>query len=419
MKKSDVRQLNLPDAPGIYFFRDSDGEILYIGKATSLRDRVRSYFSNDLISTRGPAIVDMVTKSTTVTYETTDSVLEALIAEANNIKKHQPYYNTKEKDDKSFYHVVITNEPMPKVLLVRERNMKKGNDLAVKPKHIFGPFPNGSTLREALRIIRKIFPFIDNSSYKKDQHEFYRQLGLTPDTTDTEAQQRYATAIENIALLFQGKKTRVLKRLTQSMMQAAQRQDFETANDIKKTIFALEHIRDISLIKHELASVTSAADTFRIEAFDVAHTSGTSTFGVMTVILGDKPTPAEYRSFAINNERAGSDAHALAELIDRRLNHPEWTYPKLIVADGGKVQKSIIEKALKNAGLAIPVVSVVKDVRHKPKAILGKQDIISSRQREILLANSEAHRFSLRLHRAKRSKTSLGGFAEKIKCGTL
>ena len=108
MQKELLQELKLPDSPGVYFFRGPKKEILYIGKATSLRDRVRSYFSNDLMATRGPRIVDMVTRAQTVTHEETDSVLEALILEANYIKKHMPPANTLGKDDRSFNFVVIT-----------------------------------------------------------------------------------------------------------------------------------------------------------------------------------------------------------------------------------------------------------------------------------------------------------------------
>ena len=104
MKVQDLKKLNLPDVPGVYFFY-SGKELLYIGKATSLRDRTKSYFSNDLIETRGPLIVDMVFKADHVKWEETDSVLEALILEANLIKQYRPYYNTKEKDDKSWNFV--------------------------------------------------------------------------------------------------------------------------------------------------------------------------------------------------------------------------------------------------------------------------------------------------------------------------
>jgi len=158
-----------PKTPGVYFFKrvkNNKTNILYIGKATSLRDRVRSYFSNDIAITRGPKIVGMLEECTEITFEKTDSVLEALLLEAHLIKKYQPEYNTKEKDNKSFYYVVITKEDFPRVLLVRGRDIlvgalggKKKIDYTIA--HSFGPFPSGQTLRDALGLIRKIFPFRD------------------------------------------------------------------------------------------------------------------------------------------------------------------------------------------------------------------------------------------------------------------
>ena len=122
------KKLKLPDKPGVYFFKKGT-EILYVGKATSLKDRVKSYFGKDLIETRSPIILDMVFKADKIDYQSTDSVLEALILEANLIKKYQPKYNTKEKSDKSFNYVCITKEPLPKVLIVRGKNFKKRNFL--------------------------------------------------------------------------------------------------------------------------------------------------------------------------------------------------------------------------------------------------------------------------------------------------
>jgi excinuclease ABC subunit C len=120
MKVADLQKCNLPDNPGVYFFYKGK-QLLYVGKATSLKSRVRSYFAKDLIETRGPHIVDMVFKADRVVFEETDSVLEAVILEANLIKKYQPRYNTKDKDNKSFNYVVITNDPLPLVILVRCR----------------------------------------------------------------------------------------------------------------------------------------------------------------------------------------------------------------------------------------------------------------------------------------------------------
>ena len=116
MKSQELKKLKISDKPGVYFFIKGK-DILYIGKATALKDRVKSYFSKELFNMRGPLLVDMVTKATSIKWQETDSVLEALILEANLIKKHQPIYNTKEKSDKSFNYVCITKEELPKVII--------------------------------------------------------------------------------------------------------------------------------------------------------------------------------------------------------------------------------------------------------------------------------------------------------------
>src|SRR3989344_706959 len=133
MQREDLKRLKIPDSPGIYIFRgspashkasqDKDAPILYIGKAASLRDRVRSYFAADLVKGRGARIVGMVEQATALTWTTTDSVLEALILEANLIKQHQPPYNVDEKDNKSLNYLVITKEDFPRILVVRGREL--------------------------------------------------------------------------------------------------------------------------------------------------------------------------------------------------------------------------------------------------------------------------------------------------------
>ena len=127
MKKQDLTSLKLPDTPGVYFFVDKQGDILYIGKATSLKDRVRSYFNPDLIKQRGLRLVTMVTLADTVIFQETNSVLEAVLLESKLIKKHSPIYNFKEKDNKSFVCVVITKEKFPRVLLMRVREFEKNS----------------------------------------------------------------------------------------------------------------------------------------------------------------------------------------------------------------------------------------------------------------------------------------------------
>ncbi|MCE9517907.1 GIY-YIG nuclease family protein, partial [Candidatus Nomurabacteria bacterium] len=221
MKLSYLTKLKLPNNPGVYFFKKGK-EILYIGKATSLRDRTKSYFSSDLIVTRGPIILDMTVVATSLEYQMTDSVLEALILEAELIKKHQPRYNTKEKDNKSFNYVCITKEELPKVLVIRGRNvLKEVTD--VKYQATYGPFTNGLQLRSAMKIIRRIFPYIDDQSSKRDNFEFYRQLGLTPDTGSVEIRTAYKKNIATLKLFLEGKKKKNVINLRKEMLNLAKK----------------------------------------------------------------------------------------------------------------------------------------------------------------------------------------------------
>ena len=442
MERKDLAKFNLPDAPGIYRFLDVKGKILYVGKATSLSDRVRSYFANDLLHTRGKHMLDMVTKAALVTYTQTDSVLEALILEASEIKKREPYYNSKEKDNKSWNYVVITREEYPRVLTLRERDMFSGiGDVDGQYKYTFGPFPQGSHLGEALKIIRRIFPYRDNNCLPAQTCQksmfigaktrngnnarvltarqrvsagkpcFNRQIGLCPGVCTGEISQKaYAERIRQIKLLFEGKKSLLLKRLTRLMHDHAKKLEFEAAGEYKRMIFALRHIQDISLIKEDVREASrEVASTrrraFRIEAYDVAHISGKYTVGVMTVVEDGRTKKSGYRKFRIRILKDHSDDTLhLEEVLRRRFAHPDWGKPDLLVVDGGVAQKRRAERVIKALGVEVEIVSVVKDKRHKPQAILGNKEIADSFKRGILIANMEAHRFAVAYHRKLREK---------------
>jgi excinuclease ABC subunit C len=396
MNSKNLKKIKIPDSPGVYFFLKGK-EIIYIGKATSLRDRVKSYFGKDLIETRGPLLVDMVFKADKIDFQITDSVLEALILEANLIKKYQPKYNTKEKSDKSFNYVCITKEKLPRVLVVRGRVLKnyKGS--------VFGPFTSGTQLHEALKILRRIFPFIDDKSNKKQNYEFYKQLGLTPDALSPS--EVYLHNIKYLKLFFSGKKKDIIRDLKKLMMQKAKEKEFEKAQELKKQLFALQHINDVALLKIEPNTENPA--TFRLEAYDIAHMGGKNMVGVMTVVEDGEVEKSEYKKFKIRTQADANDTRALKEVLERRLAHPEWAYPALIVVDGGKAQINTAKKVLAKMNLNISVVSVLKDERHKPKDILGDKKLGLKYEREILLANSEAHRFAIAYHKSMRNKNFL------------
>ena len=396
MERKCFKKIKMPDKPGVYFFLDQKNKILYIGKATSLRDRTKSYFSKDLIVTRGPIILDMVFKSKNLKWQETDSVLEALILEANLIKKHQPYYNTKEKDNKSFNYVLITKDVLPKVLIVRGRNLGDYKGFS------FGPYTSGSQLKTALGIIRKIFPFVDESSSKKANVEFYKQVHLTPKNTE-----EYVRNIKNLKLFLRGKKKDVLRNLKKDMFLLAKEKRFEEANELKRQMFALQHVNDIALLKDPLQISPFAGGGNRIEAYDVAHMSGKNMVGVMTVVSDGEVNKSEYKKFKIRTQADANDTGALKEMLERRLAHTEWTYPSLIVLDGGTAQLNTAKNILKNLKLEIPLVSVVKDDKHRAKGIMGDKNFAVKYEREILLANSEAHRFAITYHKQMRGKNFL------------
>ena len=408
MLKKDLSKKKIPDTPGVYFFLDSRKSILYIGKAVSLRDRVRSYFSGYVTLSRSPLIAGLVEKAMSVDFISTDSVLEALILEANLIKKHKPYYNTREKDDKSFNYVVITREEWPRVLTVR------GKDLYQKFKkteiqYLFGPFPHGGLFKEAMKIIRKIFPYYDikrplvgGRTGKQNKHiAFNQQIGLYPDPETGE--QEYKRTIGHLKLFFDGKKRQLVRQLEREMRVYAGKREFEKADVSKRRLFALKHIQDVSLVKEEFRGLAAERlkESFRIESYDVAHMAGVATVGVMVVVENGNAKKSDYRKFTIKREDI-SDTAGLDEIISRRLGHAEWPLPKLIVVDGGVAQRNAALKVLEKAGVHIPVMAVVKDEHHRPREILGDKKFKASLEKDILLANSEAHRFALSFHRKKR-----------------
>jgi len=405
VKKDYLKKAKLPDAPGVYIFKKGS-TILYIGKATSLRDRVRSYFSSDLIATRGPLILDMTVQATTLDWQETDSVLEALILEASLIKKHQPKYNTKEKDNKSFNYVVITREVFPSVLVLRGRNLAK-EVKSKKYQAFYGPFPNGMQLRDAMKIIRRIFPYSDAQSVKKDNREFYRQLGLAPD--EGVASDAYIKTIKNLKLFFEGKKKSVIVNLKKEMNTYAKKHEFERASEMKKRIFAIEHINDVALIKSDSLEVGNykQESNFRIEAYDIAHLSGKNMVGVMTVVINGEVAKSEYKKFIIRTQTGANDTGALEEVLSRRFRHTEWGLPDLVVVDGSTAQIHVAQRVLNRYQFDIPIVSVVKDDRHKAKAIMNNEALAKAHKKSIILANNEAHRFGITFHRTKQRKDFL------------
>ena len=418
MLREELNRLKLPDHPGVYMFRGKKQEILYIGKAASLRDRVRSYFALDIAETRSSAIAKMAATAHTLTWMETGSVLEALILEANLIKQHQPPYNIRDRDNKSFNYLVVTKEDFPRVLIVRGRDLfQKWNDADIKK--LFGPFPEGGSLKEAMKIVRKIFPFRDTCTpcgaqiaqkYKAQSLAtsckpcFNRQLGLCPGVCSGEVDKKeYARYVSHITALFSGNFQGLKRQLAREMKAAIAAERFEDAQTLHRQIGALEHIRDVSLIKNDENLISSGGEV-RIEAYDTAHTGGTETVAVMTVVRDGQPVKDAYRKFTIRTS-TNDDVASLKEVLSRRLEHSEWPLPRVFVVDGGTAQLRVAQRVLKTAGVVIPIVGVVKNDAHKADHLIGDSHAIKAYEHDILLANAEAHRFAITWHRKRRERS--------------
>ncbi|MCD5381185.1 MAG: GIY-YIG nuclease family protein [Candidatus Pacebacteria bacterium] len=407
MNRKDLSKIKFPDNPGVYYFLGARKKILYIGKATSLRSRVRSYFIADIADKRSRLIEKMVEEAKTIEFTETDSVIEALILEANLIRSHKPFYNTRNKDDKSYNHLVITKEEFPRVLVIR------GKDLVDKftednIKYHFGPFPSGQLFKEALKIVRKLFQFYDTkipvgqekTRMARGKIDFNRQIGLYP---DKHSKKEYNRTIRHLRMFFEGKKHQLVTELEKEMKKLARAEKFEEADVVKKRIFALNHIQDIALMKNE-SRIYRDEKRIRIEAYDIAHLSGQDMVGVMTVVEGGEPAKTEYRKFRVRGFEKANDPGAMGEIIARRIKHPEWPMPQVLVVDGSTAQKNVAEKILRQNSLVIPVVAVVKDEKHNPIRLMGQKKLLDLHKDSILLANSESHRFAIVYHRNMRKQ---------------
>jgi excinuclease ABC subunit C len=419
----DWSKIELPDEPGVYFFLGPDGDILYIGKATSLKSRTRSYFDNDILHKRGLHIGNMVTLANQIQWQTTRSVLEALLLETELIKKHKPKYNTIAKDDKSYFVLVITDEKFPRVVLARLKDIDKENNLLLKSKFLgnikkekvkvlktFGPYTSGLYAKESLKVIRKIFPFRDKCTpydpklpHKKNPC-FNYQIGLCPGVCSGACDARkYRRIIDRLITFLEGDGEKVRRDLEEDMKMYSKELKFEEAQKVKEMLFALDHIRDAHLITRD---VKEEDKNVRIEAFDVAHISGSNRVGAMTVVIGGVLAKHEYKKFKISTDK-NDDLGGLKELFTRRIRHLDWGIPDVVVVDGDDRHMRVVEEILRDKKLdqAIKVVAVTKDKSHKAKAIIGKKEIIDSYKKEIVMANAEAHRFSLSYHKLLRKKS--------------
>ena len=409
--KEKIRDLSL--SSGVYLFKDSNGQIIYIGKAVSIRRRVESYFRSNLKSLKTDLLVGHIHD---IEIIPTFSEAEALLLEASLIKRHQPKYNIELKDGKTYPYIQITKDEFPLVSVVRLNTRKN--------KHIkadfYGPYVNPSLIREALIIIRKIFHFRSCETLpNKPCLDFHIGLCDAPCVQNI-SKQEYLRNIRHVRLILEGKKDDLYKDLQEQMETTARNKDFEAAAKIRDQIRAIGALysgtRDINYFK-EAEQLQRAFGLEqvpkRIECFDVSNIMGNQAVGSMVSFLNGKPDKSNYRRFKIKTVAGIDDFQMIAEIVSRRysrLKREGLAYPDLIMIDGGKGQLAAALAELKKLDISINIISLAK--REEEVFMPGRRNSIVLSKDSLGLQllqriRDEAHRFAISYHRLLRSKKVL------------
>lgn len=401
-----------------------------MGKAKNLKKRVASYLQKNNL---GPKTASLVEKINSIEHTVVNSELEALLLEANLIKKYSPAYNVAWKDGKAYPFIKITvADKYPAILQSR----KIDDDTA----KYFGPYPNIGDVRKILKMLRRIFPYQSVKNHPQKICLYYH-LNLCPCPTvfnSRQLQKKYRWHIRMIISLLSGKKEYVLRVLTSRMKTYAKSEDFEEAELVKKQIATvnfitqpvrnpIEYIQNPNLISDEadldleaLRAVLKKQGVLtdslsRIECYDISNTGGKQATGSMVVATDGLIEKSQYRLFRVRLKDTPDDVVMLKEVLRRRLKHKEWPLPNLVLVDGGINQVNAAKMVIGETFLTIPVIGLAKKEeklvfsRLHPKGVASAIRLARNNRALKLIQRlrDEAHRFALAYHRKLRRKNLL------------
>lgn len=399
---------SLPDSPGIYLFYNKNKELVYVGKAASLKNRVKSYFAPGKKTPR--PIELMIHEVVGIKHVSTESVLEAVLLEGEYIKKYLPKYNVAWKDDKSWNYIVITKDLYPKVLTLRQHDRKqllKAQEQQMY-SHIFGPYPSFKT-KETMNLLRRLF-YISTCEPNAKRPCLYYQLGqcLGVCAGQISAQEYKRKVILPLITFLRGDKKNVIKKLAKQMKEEAHNKQFEEAARLRDQVGALKQIHDIALLDKSFIEDTEIKHSVLIEGYDISNLGSTHKVGSLVTFDQNGPIKSLYKKFNIKSVVGQSDVDCLAEVIERRLKHPEWTLPDIFLIDGGKPQVNRVISILNKHRLNLPVIGIAKGPkRDKNEFILGFDDRklllwLQKNKNLLIQVRDEAHRFAITFNRSKR-----------------
>lgn len=360
----DAKLKTLPRSSGVYFHKSRSGEIIYVGKAAVLKNRVRQYFQTSRL--RDVKTDALVAEIYDTDWVETESEIDALFLESEMVKRYMPRYNVLLRDDKSQMFVRITmRDEWPVVSFTRN----PADDGA----EYYGPFYNGYELKKALRYLRRVFPYFVREPKATDS-KLEMQIGLNPNThLGSDA---YKASLRKLISYIKGNRKAIANEIESDMKQAARNQEFERAAQLRNKLRAMRELqqrvcfgdREFLDISKDSALVQLSQllgldrPPKRIEGYDISHMSGRDVVASMVVFTNGASDRAEYRKFKMTKQ-TNDDVGNMHETLTRRLsekNLKSWGAPDLLLIDGGKGQLGAAVKVVQAHGLAIPVISIAK-----------------------------------------------------------
>ncbi len=439
----------LPTQPGVYFHKDASDEIIYVGKAANLRNRVRQYFQ--VSRNRDPKTEALLREIVDTDWMVVDSEIEALFLEAEMVKRYMPRYNILLRDDKSMVYIRINyNSDYPTVGLTR-RPLDDG-------ARYFGPYLSAFSVKKALKLLRRVFPYAVSRSVSQKRVTLDYHLGLDPGLEEQKTSlEDYRANLRKLIAYIEGKRTLIVKDLEHDMKSAARQSDFEKAAIVRNQLFALKNLsRDIVFSDKEFLDISKdhalnelvdllGLENYpkRIEGYDISHMQGSDVVASMVVFTNGVSNKSEYRKFKTHIDH-NNDFYNMHETLMRRLsekNRRSWGLPSLVLIDGGKGQLDAAIQARDEMGQSqLPFIGLAKReeqvVIHITKSNVTLNDDVLhqlggfvSQSQDFILINlphstnlvkllqrirDESHRFAVSYHSVLKAKRQTSSSLDEI-----
>ncbi len=436
-KQLEKKLADLPKTPGVYFHKDKTGEIIYVGKAANLRNRVRQYFQASRV--RDPKTDVLVSEIADIDWMELETELDALFVEAEMIRRYMPRFNILLRDDKSFSYVRIDlKSDYPSVVFTR-RPLDDGATY-------LGPYMSKFAISKALKYLRRAFPYSTHTTMPK-RACLQAQLGLCPGLeAGMTTKEEYLKSLSQLMQYLRGNRKALTNEFEKKMNEAAKAKDFEKAAKFRNKLFALKNLEqkiifsdreNLDISKDQglagLAELLALPEPpRRIEGFDISHMQGSDTVASMVVFIGGVPDKSQYRKFKLRIPGNDDFAH-MNEALTRRLserNLKSWGKPDLLLIDGGKGQVNAALKAMESCGQNIPVIGLAKRyeqiiIPYSQNAKKLQFDIVelphsSSVVKLLQRVRDESHRFAVSYHSTlKQNRQTTSPLDEIVGIGPL